>query len=344
MQDALKNSYLECASAHDVEWPPRLLELALDYFPWDLSKVSFYPPNETPQSFEDIVARLHAAFTTVDVHILRRVQDYSIGHVERCIAIRGEHFEHLLWSNGVFIIISLLMEFTLHLVQVHYTLLVLVLREHLSYINHRLDSSIIKWEDVAAMAEHRRRIVGISQLTLYLVQLQFIFLVLMIREHLTYINQRLDGCITKWEEVVLLSEHRAGIVYVANLVHFTFLVLMMIREHLVYINHRLDGSVIKWVEVDILAEHRGGIVGVVRLVNATYSVQANDTALKVHAIIRRTNEASLKNKIVAALTTYLIILIQFQLSDQPAKEYQQERNVIHCLNLLNQTNSSYAVN
>nr|CAD7400490.1 unnamed protein product [Timema cristinae] len=50
---------------------------------------------------------------------------------------------------------------------------------------------------------------------------------------------------------------------------------------------------------------------------------ANDTALKVHAIIRRTNDASLKNKIVAALTTYLIILIQFQLSDRPTQEDQQ---------------------
>ncbi|CAG2057299.1 unnamed protein product [Timema podura] len=220
-------------------------------------------------------------------------------------------------------------------------------------------------------------IVFIVELTLYLVQLHFIFLVLMIREHLTYINQRLDGSINKWEEVVLLSEHRAIIVYVAHLggpenptegpdspntdlstslVLRVRILVLMIREHLVYINHRLDGSVIKCVEVDILAEHRGGIFGVVRLVNAAYSVQVLSSfsyggICQVKAAIHKELTARQEvhwqfetRHIIAALTTYLIILIQFQLSDQPAKEDQRERNVIHCLNLLNQTNSSYAVN
>nr|CAD7407456.1 unnamed protein product [Timema cristinae] len=84
--------------------------------------------------------------------------------------------------------------------------------------------------------------------------------------------------------------------------HFIVLVLM-IRENLAYINHRLDSSIVNWEEVAILAEHRGRIVSVARLVNAIYSVQilasANDTAMKVHVIIRRTNDAILKNKLLA---------------------------------------------
>nr|CAD7263742.1 unnamed protein product [Timema shepardi] len=57
--------------------------------------------------------------------------------------------------------------------------------------------------------------------------INFIFLVLAIREHLNHINRRLDYPVVKWEEVVMWSQHRAGIVGVARLVNAAYSVQVL---------------------------------------------------------------------------------------------------------------------
>nr|CAD7573886.1 unnamed protein product [Timema californicum] len=75
-----------------------------------------------------------------------------------------------------------------------------------------------------------------------------------------------------------------------------------------------------------------------------FSLQLLHSKIQFTACGFFTLDYTLLHSIVAALTTYLIILIQFQLSDKHIEEDQREIDVIHCLNYLNQTNSSYALN
>nr|CAD7575680.1 unnamed protein product [Timema californicum] len=193
--------------------------------------------------------------------------------------------------------------------EIHFMFLVLAIREHLAHINLRLGYSVVKWEEVVMWSQHRAGIVGVARLvnTAYSVQvlasIHFIFLVLMIRDHLNHINQRLGYPVVKWEEVVVWSQHRAGIVGVARLVntaysvqvlasvtsifiviHFVFLVLA-IREHLAHINLRLDYPVVKWEEVVMWSRHRAGIVGVARLVNTAYSVQVLASVTSIFIVV-----------------------------------------------------------
>nr|CAD7608343.1 unnamed protein product [Timema genevievae] len=324
---------------------------------------------------------------------------------------------------------------TFILVQSHFMFLVLMIRDHLAYINKRLDYSVVKWEEVVVWSQHRAGIVGVARLVNAAYSVQMLTAVAIVAASTTYLNiliqfqlsskttkedgRKVSSKLVHCVNQMILSNNTSWYYPHQQMVaiqliwldsgvsHFMFLVLM-IREHLAHINKRLDYSVVKWEEVVVWSQHRAGIVGVARLVNAAYSVQmltavtaffiiittstfcmilslgedslrnnlqyipygqltlsmsyyglllfqyvyfcesamsvANDTAVKVHAIIRRTRDAFLQNKIVAASTTYLIILIQFQLSSKTTKEDGRELDVIQCINYLNQTNSSYGLN
>ncbi|GBL89022.1 hypothetical protein AVEN_255173-1 [Araneus ventricosus] len=78
-----------------VLWPPRSPDLApLDFFLWGHLKELVYRDVVTTQM--DLVARLHAACTSVDPSMLQRVMTAIPRRAQACLDMYGRHFEHLL--------------------------------------------------------------------------------------------------------------------------------------------------------------------------------------------------------------------------------------------------------
>nr|CAD7267280.1 unnamed protein product [Timema shepardi] len=112
---------------------------------------------------------------------------------------------------------------------------------------------------------------------------------------------------------------------------FLFLVLSL-RQHLSYVNSRLTGRAATRGEIHALVEHHDGVVDVARVVNAAYSLPLLLSVTSVFIMLRQFSLQLLHSKlhftacglfpldytliysIVGASTTYLIILVQFQMS------------------------------
>ncbi|GBL81889.1 hypothetical protein AVEN_50489-1 [Araneus ventricosus] len=76
-------------------WPPRSPDLTpLDFILWGHLKKLVYRDVVTTQM--DLVARLHAACTSVDPAMLQRVMTAIPRSAQACLDMHGGHFEHLL--------------------------------------------------------------------------------------------------------------------------------------------------------------------------------------------------------------------------------------------------------
>ncbi|GFW39780.1 uncharacterized protein TNCV_2419461 [Trichonephila clavipes] len=77
-----------------ILWPPRSPDLTpLIFFLWDHLKELVY--RDVVKTQMDLVARLHAACTSVDPAVLRHVMTAIPWHAQACLDMHGGHFEHL---------------------------------------------------------------------------------------------------------------------------------------------------------------------------------------------------------------------------------------------------------
>nr|CAD7408365.1 unnamed protein product [Timema poppensis] len=224
--------------------------------------------------------------------------------------------------------------------------------------------------------------------TIYLAQIHFMFLVMSVREHLSYINRRLEYSVGRNYEVMVQVEHHAGIVNVARLVNEAYSVQVLTTVTSVFI---LVTTFTFILLQDFI--HRGQnfeVVKVVafsswiiflawRLYSCVYvcestTSKANETAHLVHGLMRYTKDALLLNElkqfslqllhsriqftacglfpldyslihsIVAASTMYFIIQIQFQLSSKTSCVNTCDIDLEQCIILFNSTNSDDVIN
>nr|CAD7267679.1 unnamed protein product [Timema shepardi] len=163
--------------------------------------------------------------------------------------------------------------------------------------------------------------------TIYLAQIHFMFLVMSVREHLSYINRRLKYSVGRNYEVMVQVEHHAGIVNVARLLNEAYSVQVLTTVTSVFILVTTFAFILLQ---DFI--HRG------------QNFEANETAHLVHGLMRSTKDALLLNEIVAASTMYLIIQIQFQLSSKISCVNTCDIDLEQCLILFNSTNSYDVIN
>nr|CAD7574169.1 unnamed protein product [Timema californicum] len=125
--------------------------------------------------------------------------------------------------------------------------------------------------------------------TIHLIQIQFVFLVLALRQHLSHINSRLRDGVTESRDVVECAEYHAGVVDATRLLNSTFSFLNLIfvtftfimahlaalpftfdiqitsLQHLSHINSRVRDGVTERNDVVDCTVHFSGVVDAVRL-------------------------------------------------------------------------------
>nr|CAD7447845.1 unnamed protein product [Timema bartmani] len=114
---------------------------------------------------------------------------------------------------------------------------------------------------------------------MHLVKVQFLFLVLSLRQHLSHINSRLRDGVTERSDVVECAEYHAGVVDAARLVNssYSFINLTAVTSTFILciearmVKQDLRDGVTERSDVVECAEYHAGVVDAARLVNSSYS-------------------------------------------------------------------------